>query len=58
MSSVTSILNHLNWSSLEVRKKVTRLIMFDKILQGLVMLYLPSELSPLTAPEAMTEDIR
>ena len=40
-SSVTSILNELKWCSLEVRRQVSRLMMFYKILQGSVALELP-----------------
>ena len=44
-SSVTSILNELKWCSLEVRRQVSRLMMFYKILQGSVALELPYEIS-------------
>jgi len=44
-SSVTSILNRLKWSSLDVRRQVNRLMMFHKILQGSVALNLPQEVS-------------
>ena len=48
-SSVTGILNDLNWCSLDERRKINRLVMFYKILQGSVMLNLPHEISPLVS---------
>ena len=44
-SSVSSILSELKWCSLEVRRQVSRLMMFYKILQGSVALELPYEIS-------------
>ena len=43
-SSVTSILNQLNWSSLAIRRQVSILIMFYKIVHQSVALDLPNEI--------------
>ena len=43
-SSVTSILNQLNRSSLAIRRQVTRLIMFYKIVHQSVAFDLPNEI--------------
>ena len=43
-TSVTSILNHLNWPSLDTRRQVSRLVMFYKIVQRLIALDLPDEI--------------
>jgi len=43
-NSVTSILNQLNWLSLDTRRQVSRLIMFYKIVHQSVALALPNEI--------------
>ena len=43
-SSVTSILNQLNWVSLDTRRQVSRLIMFYKIVHQSVALAIPTEI--------------
>ena len=43
-SSVNSVLNQLNWLSLDARRQVSRLVMFYKIVHQSVTLALPNEI--------------
>ena len=43
-SSISSILNQLNWPSLAIRRQVSRLVMFYKIVHRYVALELPNEI--------------
>ena len=43
-SSVTSILKQLNWSSPAIRRQVSRLVMFYKIVHQSIALNLPNEI--------------
>ena len=43
-SSISSILNQLDWPSLAIRRQVSRLVMFYKIVNQYVTLELPNEI--------------
>ena len=43
-SSISSILNQLDWPSLTIRRQVSRLVMFYKIVHRYVALELPNEI--------------
>ena len=43
-SSISSILNQLNWPSLAIRRQVSRLVMFYKIVHRYVALDVPNEI--------------
>ena len=43
--SISGILDHLNWPSLAIRRQVSRLVMFYKIVHRYVALDLPNEIT-------------
>ena len=45
-SSVSNMLNHLSWPTLEQRRKYIKLVMFFKIIHGLVNISIPLTFSP------------
>ena len=45
-SSVSNMLNHLFWPTLEQRRKYIKLVMFFKIIHGLVNISIPLTFSP------------
>ena len=54
-ASVTTMIKHLHWRSLQQRRTDTRLVMFYKPLHGIVALDLFPQLIPLVRPSRHTQ---